>query len=530
MRATLNSRIPILRNQALIGVTLFVLGLWTAWQLGGRIAAEDLRSVEFAALFFAGCVVAVAILRNWRKGFYLFLVWLLFEDLVRKYLGNGLALFFGKDILAALTCISLLVAIRKGREKAFRPPFLLFLSLFFWLGVLQVFNQNSPNLIYGLLGLKLYFYYVPMMFVGYALIRSDEELRKFLVVNAVLAGVISLLGIVQAIVGHSFLNPATLPPELQDLGELDKVTPLTNQVLSLPASVFVSTGRFSLFLELALILVLGTAGFLLLYSKRGRTITYLALALVGGGTLFSGSRGALMLGLMTVLVLVVGFLWGAPWRWRQAHRMVKAIRRSLIVASLALAMIFALFPDEAGSRLAFYTETLLPSSTASELGHRTWSYPIENLTKAFYQPNWVFGNGIGTASLGGQYVAKLLGQKQLGLSVEEGYGILIIEMGIIAPFLWLLWAGALLYSSWKVVRQLRQTRLFPIGFAIFWYALLLLIIMTYGGINAYQNYINNAYLWLLVGVLFRLPDILTATPVLVQPATQIKPRRGGFQF
>jgi hypothetical protein len=59
---------------------------------------------------------------------------MLFEDLFRKYMGNGLALFFGKDILAALVYISLFAAIRRGREKKFRPPFLLFLSFFFLAG------------------------------------------------------------------------------------------------------------------------------------------------------------------------------------------------------------------------------------------------------------------------------------------------------------------------------------------------------------------------------------------------------------
>ena len=38
-------------------------------------------------------------LRDWRNGFYVFLVWLLFEDLVRKFLGNNLAIYFGKDVL-----------------------------------------------------------------------------------------------------------------------------------------------------------------------------------------------------------------------------------------------------------------------------------------------------------------------------------------------------------------------------------------------------------------------------------------------
>ena len=79
---------------------------------------------------------------------------------------------------------------------------------------------------------------------------------------------------------------------------------------------------------------------------------------------------------------------------------------------------------------------------------------------------------------------------------------MIIEMGILAPFLWILWTGALVYSSWGVVKRLRQTRFFPIAFAFFWYAFLLLFPLTYGGISAYQNFVCNMYLWIWVGILF----------------------------
>jgi hypothetical protein len=524
------ARIPAMRNQALIGASMFVIALWAAWQIGGKIAANDLRSMAFVALGFAGCVIAVSILRNWRSGFFLFLVWLLFEDLVRKYLGNNTALFFGKDVLALLTYISLFVAIRKGRERMFQPPFLFFLSLFFWLGALQVFNQNSPSILYGLLGFKLYFYYLPLMYVGYALIRSDEDLRKFLILNAALAGVIALLGIIQAILGHSFLNPTTLAPELRDLGQLDRITPLSNQILSLPTAVFVSTGRFAMYLILATILMIGAAGYLLLSTRRNRNLVFVVIGLVGGAALFSGSRAAVVYCSASALVLAVGFLWGAPWRWRQAHRLIKAVRRSFIVAALGLAVILMIFPSEAGSRIAFYTETLNPNSSAYEVRDRSWDYPIANLMGAFTRPNWVLGNGIGTASLGTQYVSKALGERAPDLWVEEGYGQLIIEMGIIAPFLWLLWTGALLYYAWGVVRRLRQTRFFPIAFAIFWYSFLLLYPFTYGGLSPYQNFVCNAYFWLMVGILFRLPEILAA-PLMPAPISSSRLRaRGGFQF
>ncbi len=525
-----SGRISWGNTQAIVGFSVFIVGLWIAYEIGGKIAANDFETIEFVALGGVAAAVAISTLRDWRSGFYIFLVWLLFEDLVRKYLGNNMVIYFCKDILVGLIYVSFFSKVRQRKEQLFRPPFMPFLFVFLWLGAIQIFNQNSPSPLYGILGFKLYFYYVPLMFVGYALIRDDTDLRKFLFVNLSLGGVISVIAIIQAIVGNSFLNPTNLAPELRNLGELDRYSPLTNQVLSLPTAVFVSTGRLGLYLILMIILTAGAAGYLLLSSRKQSKLVFIVTALVGGAAIFSGSRSAIAYGAISTVALITGFLWGAPWRWKQAHRLVKVIRWAFIAGAIGFALIFLLFPNEIAPRMAFYTETLNPNSSASELGSRAWDYPIRNLLSVFDGPNWLWGNGTGTASLGGQYVARLLGQRPLEIWVEEGYGVLIVEMGIIAPFLWLLWTGVLVYTSWGVVKRLRQTRFFPIAFAIFWYAFLLLFPFTYGGLSAFQNFFSNMFLWILIGILFKLPTLQANAPSYFELPTYRRQRRGGLQF
>lgn len=526
----LRAGIPAMRNQALIGWALFVLCFVAAWEVGGTVAAGDLHTVIYVALGFAACAAIVATLRNWRTGFLLFFVWMPFEDLPRKYLGNQTLLFFGKDLLLAVVYLSFYIAVQRKREKTFRPPFLFAFSLFLLLGAMQIFNPNSAHIFYGLMGFKMYFYYVPLLFVGYALFRSDEELRKFLVLNAGLAAVINGLGIAQAILGQQFLNPVSLAPELEGLGNLSKVSPLSHQTFYLPTSVFVSAGRFALFSTSAVILGLATAAYLLLSAKqRGRKVVFVSLATSVLAVVLCGGRGAVVSTAIGAAVLCAAFLWGAPWRWRQAHRLVRAIRRSVMIVALGLTVLILLFPEEAGSRLAFYSETLSPDSSAYELSYRVWDYPVGNLLVAFDDPHWLVGNGIGMASLSAQYVARMLGERPPRMGVEEGYGTLMVEMGVLAPLLWIIWTAALLVSAWKVTQRLRQTRLFPIGCAVVWYAFYLLYMMTFAGMAAYQNYTSNIYLWLVVGMLFRLPDLLAspAVPVTVPPH-----RLGarGFQF
>ena len=500
-------RISERERQSLITVAVWLVGLWIAWIAGHWVAEGEMEWLIFAALGFVLSAIALVILRNWRKGFYFFVIWLLFEDLIRKYLGNNMAIFFAKDALVGLCYISLLLAVRRKEFKVLRPPFLLFLMLFFWLAVLQVFNPYSPSPLYGFLGLKVDFFYVPLMFLSYALIRHERDLHRFLLMFMILALVISGLGILQAMIGPTFLNPATLQRDIRELGSLQKVTPLTDQAFFLPCGVFVSSGRFALYLILAVIIGLGTAGYFVLSSLKGRKLTYIGIATIAVAVMLSGSRGALLFSIISALVLCAALLWGAPWRWGRGRRLFKAVRRSLLFASLGLAAFILIFPAAAGSRLSFYSQTLLPSSSAYELGTRSWTYPMEELGKALSAPHSIVGNGTGTATLGMQYVSAILERPTPDVAVEEGMGQLIAEMGILAPILWILLGVAVLRACWKVARSLKETRFFPIGIAIVWYVFILLFALTYLSIDAYQNYVNNAFCWLLIGILFRLPDL-----------------------
>lgn len=64
---------------------------------------------------------------------------------------------------------------------------------------------------------------------------------------------------------------------------------------------------------------------------------------------------------------------------------------------------------------------------------------------------------------------------------------------------------AILVSAWKLVKKLRGSPWFPIAFAIYLYAFVLLLPMTFTSMVAYEDLAINAYFWALPGILFRLP-------------------------
>jgi hypothetical protein len=515
MRAMTESRL-------LRGLFFFICIAGLAWELSVWIIAGSTEDLVLGGMAIGMVIVTITILNDWRSGFLLFIAWLLFEDLLRKFLGNGTILFFGKDVLAGITYLSLFVAKRRGRIAWFRPPFLVPLGLFFALALMQVFNNASPSVLYGLLGLKLYFYYVPLMYVGYALLRNGQDLERFLTFSIVLGLVIAFLGVVQSIVGLSFLNPTTLAPELQTLGNLTRTSPISHLETPAPTSVFVSAGRFSAYMILVTIVAMGGQGYLLLTRRKRAAYGFLGIGVAVVGAMQSASRGSIIYTIVSVLFLSAGFLWGAPWKWGQGRVLVKALRRALFVGAAGLLLMVELFPASIGANWSFYRETLDPTSSASELRNRVVDYPWMNLMQAFDHPRWPIGYGTGTASLGGQYITRLVTEKATDISVENGWGTLIVEMGILGLVFWLLWTTVLLYYAWKVVRQLRQTVYFPVGLSIFWYMFLLLVPLSYGGMAPYQNFVMNAYFWLLTGVLFRLP-YLAQTPQMV-PAQSAVPR------
>lgn len=496
------------RNRSLLSITVFLAAILAAYCSAEVILGSDVErlALALAALGLAAAALAVAVLNDWRRGVYLFFGWLFFEDLFRKFLGNNMAIYFAKDGLLAVVYLSFFRAWRRGKVTSFRPPFLVPLLIFVWFCVMQVFNPVSPHVAYGVLGVKLFFYYAPLVVLGYAFVDSEIELQRFFKLNLILLLAIAVLGLAQSIVGPGFLNPPRLPEEIRGLSTLYRVAPITGEMVYRPNSVFVSTGRFANFLMLSWLVVLGFGGYLLLRQKQGRPLVFVVTAAVAAAIVMCASRGALMWSLGSSLVAVAAFIWGAPWRHGEVRRVVRALQRAAVAIGLSVVFLLTAYPAALEGRIAVYMETLSPNSSASELAWRTRDYPINAFMLAFDSPHWLYGTGIGTTGLGGQYVSRFFHVKAIR-GVESGYGTLVFELGICGLLLWLAMSASLVISAWRVVKKLRGSPWFPLGFMIFWYAFLLLFPITFVSMVAYEDFVLNAYLWVLIGILFRLPTL-----------------------
>ena len=469
-------------------------------------AALAIVSNDFTILVLLGAlppaiVLAIYIGNDWRRGLYAFVFWILFEDIVRKYLGNNMVVFFAKDALVLVLYLSFFRA-RVAKMEKLRPPFRIALALFFWLCLLQVFNPASPSPVVGLLGMKINFIYVPLLYIGYTFAKTEKDVQRLFSFLSVLILIVAGLGLAQSIIGPSFLNPQTVQDDILTLSTLYRYTS-TGEMAYRPTSVFVSAGRFQNFLILFWIISLGYVAYLVVRGIRKRTLAFAAVAAVGAASVMTASRGVLMWNLGSSLVMVAGFLWGAPWRQRETMRVVRAIQRTALFIGGAMILLMVVFPEKLGTRLTIYSETLLPSSPSSELVNRTQTYPIQQLEYAFADPRWPIGHGTGTSGLGLQYLRRFFGIQPQPIGVEGGAGNLVVELGVLGLLLWLVLGLAIAFSAWKVVKNLRGTPWFPLAFSIFLYAVMIFFPMTFTGLP-YQDFLLNSYLWLLMGVLYRL--------------------------
>ena len=495
---------------------------YLAYLLAQYIIVGDLVGLSFLAFLIVGGVVVIAILNDWRRGLYLLVGWILFEDFIRKYLGNNMAIYFAKDALAIILYVSFFRTRLAKRIEKFRIPFRIALLVFIWFGFLQMFNPASPSIFYGILGMKVYFLYVPLVFVGYAFMESEEELRRFFAFTCILILIVAGLGLAQSIIGPTFLNPSTLQEDIRDLSTLYRVTSSGARAYR-PTSIFVSAGRFQDFLFVAWLISLGFCGYLLLRSRKHRALAFTTAGVVAAASLMCASRGVFMWNSGIALIVTAGFLWGASWRQGEVIRVMRAIQRTLLFVGIALMLLLTIFPEELGSRLAVYSETLMPSSPASELVQRTQTYPLQQLGFAFDHPRWPYGYGIGTTTLGGQYVMRIMHAPPTGVGVENGYGNLVVELGIVGAILWIVLGLSISISAWRVVKELRGTPWFPLAFAIFLYAVLLFFPMMYAGMSPYQDFLLNSWLWVLLGILYRLRMFPKAVEVI---RVQAVPRQG----
>ena len=451
-----------------------------------------------AGALVVGLVVLATIpiaLERWPLALAGFLIWLVVEDLVRKLTGNDIRVFFVKDLIFLLLLGGLFLD-RRSRgvwRAATGPARAPLYALIAWAVVMSIPVLDEDWRL-PLVGLRLHFLYLPLVVAGYLVARRAQRLSGWLAKVALLGAVASAVGIVQAVIGPSFLAPDRETP---GLGLLVTVRGFPDaEPVYRPAGTFVSSGRFAQAALIALAVALAAV-----LARRGRPkATAILPALVAGGAAWvAGGRASFVVAACLVAVAAVAPGFGE--RRPGLHRSV------LIAGVIAAAVIFvALFaPSVFSSRLSWYSATLDPSSPHSEWASR-WASHAAGTVRGI-QIGGAFGQGTGVESLGKQYLTGDPSRSPEGLyQVEAGFGSIAVEWGVLGLGLWLAWTISWVRRQWRCVQAARDGPMAAVGLVLFAWVVLLLFVQFFGGLAIFQNYYANAYFWLVSGVIFALPE------------------------
>jgi hypothetical protein len=381
-----------------------------------------------------------------------------FEGLGRKFLPflPAIAFYFAKDfvLLGGLLAFGVPLAVRRKVRELF-GSFTPFLTVAVIWTVLETLNPEQAHMGLALVGLRAYWLWwlAPLLVAG--CLADDRDRRRTLFMLAVVAIVVSLFGAYQFALPHSdALNTYALY-EGNVVNEVDTVHQTGRVRVS---STFSYLSGFAAFAQTVpfLLLSLGIAS-----SERRQRLLCLAGAALAAGTVpMSGSRGAFVMVIACMLLVMKG----------SGLFSTRLGRRLLVGTLLTAAVALLVFPDAVDGVVGRFqhdpTETrnrsfealdVIPLVAVTEVHGYLWSeltYPLI---------------GVGTGMM--QNAAQALGVGTRHYSESET-GRYIIELGFVGyVFMWLTRLG-LAVALLRAAKQLRRHGQGPASGAAVAYALL----------------------------------------------------------
>lgn len=243
-------------------------------------------------IIIAGLVAVGWSFRRWREAVHVALVLVIFEGAIRKWFVPGAQdlFYFAKDVFLLGAYAGFLQSPARQRYPPPAAPLLygaLIAGMF--VGVLQIFNPNLPNLLVGILGFKAYFFYVPLILVLPAMYRTDQEVAVALRRYLLLAIPVGLLAVAQ------FFSPAgsVLNTYARSQDPTSIVTFGNSLYVRVTATFSFITGYTSYLLATTIFLLTWMAH--VRWRLRGNLLMYAALGITLLGMLMSGSRSPVVM-------------------------------------------------------------------------------------------------------------------------------------------------------------------------------------------------------------------------------------------
>jgi len=432
---------------------------------------------------------AFFILRKWQSGVVLFFIFLILEDSARKIIpGQPSYVMLLKDIILFLTYSSFFFYFTLNHKKIWKPPFAAFLAILSFFLLVGIFNPNSPNLFFGLIGLRSYFWYAPLIFLGYCVFNDKEKLFRFCKILVFMAIPLLVFALLQYFFSNSdfaLLNAFESGHNIHSFGWIE-----SGEVPLLP-SVFGSGpryGRFSMFL---FFLGLGLLGL-----KKKDKLVVLSTTSAFFGVFLSGSRVAFALTVIGAILFV--FL---TFNFR------KNIFKIILWGILALIFISLFF-------FSFFKDTALFQISAFKYFFTERIFFIQGDFGRAISEAILFGNGTGTLSQGRESIPGGLEwyeyqtyELRQGFWFESGLARVIFELGIVGALIFYAFWVNLFYLMKKELNDLRKSKFYYLASGMAIFSLVMVVWYTFFHHQVLGDAVTLAPLWLAIGLFFRLKNL-----------------------
>lgn len=434
-----------------------------------------------------------------RIALWLFLIYLPISGTVTYWIGKGnIAFQLAKDGFYFPALIALVQFCQRKKlpilvPEGLRPSLLILLALclitLLFVNGSQQLTHSEPGqpIFMGMLGLKVFMGYIPLVFCGYYLVRNKQELLFFTRLHVVLALICCALGLIQymllvtgACAGTDHLTGEELFKASLDakclVGGALLYSP-SQGVIRLPGT-FVAPWQWAWFL-------IANAFFTFATAFSDPSIFWRFSGLVGMAAIFvnaviSGQRIALaIVPLVIVLLLILTGQLTNP-------------KRSIPIA-LGLALIVGIgvtsYPELIQERIdSFVSRWEASPPQGFILGQFEW---------AINEQRGFLGRGLGRATNS----ARTFGETEL---VETYYPKVLYEVGPFGTIAFLAVVTTLTVITFRVYRSLEDENLRSFG-ASFWVFILCISYNTY----YYPLDVDPVavYYWFFAGVTLALPEI-----------------------
>jgi hypothetical protein len=449
--------------------------------------------VAVAALVF---VIALAVgIYNWRWSIYGLLCYIPVSGIaILATYGSTreehAAALLAKDFLFVIPAyLGFFVAFARVRRKFWFPgaPLVLF-GLLALLVVAQAFNPDLTNHLVGLIGIKIWLFYIPLFFLGYHLVRNRKHLYQVLglmTAGAVVPVVIGLTEVVLMYAGYSgtvysaYGNAAA--PATQNFVVFQLPGGCTLRRVPSTFSFF-----YQYYLFAAAMVVISYAWW------RGSRPAGRQLK-IGGAIFLLAMVAGMFAGVRTGFIIIPGLVLAIVLLSRKSVNRISWATAGIGAAVLAVSLGgVGITACGVSKHIAQTVQMEAPDvigRSVSEAVHRTW-----------------LGQGTGSDSGGARYAFKdEILPTDSGQIEEAWYVKTYLELGVFGVVIVGLLLLTILVRAVRIHRRLRDPRLKILSAGIV--ALIGLILLYNGKAQYFDIDPINVYFWLFTGILFGLPRL-----------------------